>query len=162
MLQDNSIKLNNDIQTYQKKYDETKVLVEGYKEEIGDLNATIKTQQEENELLNQQLIDTKGDREAFRTQLVDLEKKYDQLDKLYDTCEAEKLSAQADYDKLEEKLKNIELNNISDKDWQNHLEDVLTQIRNLADDVINPKPEAKENVMKRTGDYNVSGENIGV
>ena len=83
----------------------------------------------------------------------------------YDDCEAEKLSAQADCDQLQEKIKYIEANNISDKEWQDHLENVIEQIRNLADDVVNPKPatnEIKENVMKRTGDYNVSGENIGV
>lgn len=165
MLQDNSVKLNNDIQTYQKKYDETKVLVEGYKEEIGDLNATIKKQQEEYELLNQQLTDAKGDREAFRSQLVEAEKNLDRINKIYDTLESEKLTLQADNETLQEKIKYIEANNINDKEWQDHLENVIEQIRNLADDVINPKPvsnENKENVMKRTGDYNVSGENIGV
>lgn len=165
MLQDNSVKLNNDIQTYQKKYDETKVLVEGYKEEIGNLNATIKTQQEEYELLNQQLTDAKGDREAFRSQLVEAEKNLDRINKIYDTLESEKLALQADNETLQEKIKYIEANNINDKEWQDHLENVIEQIRNLADDVVNPKPvanETKENVMKRTGDYNVSGENIGV
>jgi len=158
LLQDKSVEIANDVKKYQVKYNEEHLLVEEYKKQIQELKDKSNNQLKE-------LEETKANREEFRSQLVDLEKKYDQLDKLYDTCEAEKLSAQADCDQLQEKIKYIEANNISDKEWQDHLENVIEQIRNLADDVINPKPasnENKENVMKRTGDYNVSGENIGV
>ena len=152
----------NDVKKYQTKYNEEHLLAEEYKKQIQELK-----DESNNQLNNQlkELEEVKGNREEFRSQLVDLEKKYDQLNKLYDDCEAEKLSAQADCDQLQEKIKYIEANNISDKEWQDHLENVIEQIRNLADDVVNPKPatnEIKENVMKRTGDYNVSGENIGI
>ena len=165
ILQDKSVELANDIKNYQNKYNEEHLIVEEDKKQIQDLNDKLTKRQEECELLDQQLTDAKGDREAFRSQLVDLEKKYDQLNSLYDACEAEKLSAQADCEQLQEKIKYIEANNISDKEWQDHLENVIKQIQNLTDDVINPKPatpENKENIMKRTGDYNVTGQNIGV
>jgi len=158
LLQDKSVEMANDVKKYQTKYNDEHLLAEEFKKQIQELKDESNNQLKE-------LEEVKGNREEFRSQLVDLEKKYDQLNKLYDDCEAEKLSAQADCDKLQEKIKYIEANNISDKEWQDHLENVIEQIRNLADDVINPKPasnENKENVMKRTGDYNVSGENIGI
>ena len=158
LLQDKSVEMANDVKKYQTKYNEEHLLAEEYKKQIQELKDDSNNQLKE-------LEEVKGNREEFRSQLVDLEKKYDQLNKLYDDCEAEKLYVQADCDKLQEKIKYIEANNISDKEWQDHLENVIEQIRNLADDVINPKPasnENKENVMKRTGDYNVSGENIGI
>ena len=165
LLQDKSVEIANDVKKYQVKYNEEHLLVEEYKKQIQELNDNIKTRQNDYEMVLQQLKNAEENREEFRSQLVDLEKKYDQLDKLYDTCEAEKLFAQADCNQLQEKIKYIEANNISDKEWQDHLENIIAQIQNLVDDVINPKPasnENKENVMKRTGDYNVSGENIGV
>jgi len=165
MLQDNAAKLSNDIKTYYDKFNSEHLIVEEDKKQIQDLNDKLTKRQEECELLDQQLTDAKGDREAFRSQLVDLEKKYDQLNNLYDACEAEKLSVQADCEQLQEKIKSIEANNISDKEWQDHLENVIKQIQNLTDDIINPKSvnkENKENIMKRTGDYNVAGQNIGV
>ena len=138
LLQDKSIELANDIKKYQAKYNEEHLLAEEYKKQIQELK-----DKSNNQLNNQlkELEEVKANREEFRSQLVDLEKKYDQLNKLYDTCEAEEMAARAE------------------------CENVIQQIRNLADDVINPKPasnENKENVMKRTGDYNVSGENIGI
>lgn len=158
LLQDKSVEMANDVKKYQTKYNDEHLLAEEFKKQIQELRDESNNQLKE-------LEEVKANREEFRSQLVDLEKKYDQLNKLYDDCEAEKLYVQADCDKLQEKIKYIEANNISDKEWQDHLENVIEQIRNLADDVINPKPvsnENKENVMKRTGDYNVSGENIGI
>lgn len=159
------LRLENIQNEYKEKFEEQKIQIDTLQKSIKEKDEDIKTRQNDYEIVLQQLKNAEENREDFRSQLVDLEKKYDQLDKLYDTCEAEKLSAQADCDQLQEKIKYIEENNISDKEWQNHLEDVITQIRNLADDVINPKPavgENKENIMKRTGDYNVAGENVGV
>lgn len=156
-LQDKSIELANDIKKYQSKYNEEHLLTEKYKKQIQELNDNLNKQSKE-------LEEVKINREEFRSQLVDLEKQYDQLNKLYEDCESEKLAALSDCKQLEEKINYIEANNISDKEWQDHLEQVLIKIKNLTDNVLNPTPtnEIKENVMKRMGDYNVAGENIGV
>jgi len=160
-LQDKSIELTNDVKKYQAQYNDEHLLAEECKKQVNELKDDINKRQEEYNIIIQQLKEAKEDREEFRSKLVELEKEYDKLNELYDNCESEKLSMQSDYNQLEEKIKYIEANNISDKEWQNHLEDLLSKIKDLAD-INNQKTEHKENIMKRTGDYNVSGENIGV
>ena len=80
-----------------------------YNELINENKKVVEEQKEEIKKLTALDIDYVNQINKYKEQIPELQEKIDKLNNLYDNCENEKLAIQADYDSLNDKLKNIEL-----------------------------------------------------